>query len=119
MYLFKFEVSCSSSLPFNQEDPINSYVFIVILNEDVREFQHVMNSSCRIKVFEDEACSLYQGVKSSYIPIFFLYFQEMAIFPIFDQNVLYFLYFNENNKKFFQLNNLMHELCLNCKKTSY
>ena len=47
-----------------------------------------------------DACSL-QGVKSSYIPIFFLYFQEMAIFPIFDQNVLYLLYFNENNNKNF------------------
>ena len=39
-----------------------------------------------------------QEVLYSYI---FPYFQEMAIFPIFDQNVLYFLYFNEINKKFF------------------
>ena len=29
------------------------------------------------------------------------YFQEMAILPIFDQNVVYFLYFNDNNSKKF------------------
>ena len=56
-----------------------------------------INLGCYIRVF---FCYM-QGVKSSYIPIFFLYFQEMAIFPIFDKNVLYLLYFNENNNKKF------------------
>ena len=37
----------------------------------------------RIQTLNYWELSSKQGVKSSYIPIFFLYFQEMAIFPIF------------------------------------
>ena len=90
--------------------------FIPLVGRKTKDVDNV-----KMSLFIQEHTRMKQGVKSSYIPIFFLYFQEMAnsIFPIFDQNVLNFLYFNENNKHFFLIEQLMYELCLNCKKISY